>query len=393
MKTNSKLSAYILRGSTAALVFSYVIVALCSAIHLPEQPHKAPPPQDNAASGVNILGYDNINQSAQGHDFTIANNLFIDVSSANWGGYGRLFQVLNNARNVTFSHNTGFADGSVLFADLEPSTGFVYQNNLATNGQYGVLGTDYASGTSTLAHYFPGYIFSANAFIGAPNSGSYPSGNFFPAGIANVGFVNYSNGNYALSSGSPYYTAGSNGTSIGVDTTALNSALTAVSAVSTTSSSTTTGSSSSGTTTGSSSGTTTGSSGSSSTGTTTRIEQNASGVTYSGAWTSNNYSGQSRGSAVLAADAGSRASLTFTGTGVNWIGFRDAWSGLANVYLNGVLKDTVDTYAATDGYQVPLWSISGLPYGPYTLDVEVAGKKNAASNGFWVWVDAFDYLP
>jgi hypothetical protein len=53
MKTNSKLSAYILRRSTAALLFSCVIVALCSAIHLPEQPPKAPPPQDNAAFGAN----------------------------------------------------------------------------------------------------------------------------------------------------------------------------------------------------------------------------------------------------------------------------------------------------------------------------------------------------
>ena len=53
MKTKNKLSAYILRGSTAALLFSCVIVALCSAINLPEQPPKAPPPQDNAAFGAN----------------------------------------------------------------------------------------------------------------------------------------------------------------------------------------------------------------------------------------------------------------------------------------------------------------------------------------------------
>ena len=53
MKTNSKLSAYILRGSTAALLFSCVIVALCSAINLPEQAPKAPAPQDNAAFGAN----------------------------------------------------------------------------------------------------------------------------------------------------------------------------------------------------------------------------------------------------------------------------------------------------------------------------------------------------
>jgi hypothetical protein len=53
MKTKSKLNAYILRGSTTALLVSCVIVALCSAINLPEQPPKARPPRGNAAFGAN----------------------------------------------------------------------------------------------------------------------------------------------------------------------------------------------------------------------------------------------------------------------------------------------------------------------------------------------------
>src|SRR5262245_47818849 len=57
MKTKSKLSAYILRGSTTALLVSCVIVALCSAINLPEQPPKAHPPRGNAVFGAN--GHDN----------------------------------------------------------------------------------------------------------------------------------------------------------------------------------------------------------------------------------------------------------------------------------------------------------------------------------------------
>jgi hypothetical protein len=53
MKTNSKLSAYILRGTTAALLFSCVIVGLCLAINLPEQPLKVLAPQSNVAFGTN----------------------------------------------------------------------------------------------------------------------------------------------------------------------------------------------------------------------------------------------------------------------------------------------------------------------------------------------------
>src|SRR5205809_4898987 len=53
MKTNNKLSAYILRGSTTALLFSCVIVALCSAINPPEQPPKARPPGGDALFDAN----------------------------------------------------------------------------------------------------------------------------------------------------------------------------------------------------------------------------------------------------------------------------------------------------------------------------------------------------
>jgi hypothetical protein len=54
MKTKTKLSAYILRGSTTALLFSCVIVALCSAINPPEQAPTIIPPQDNAGFGANV---------------------------------------------------------------------------------------------------------------------------------------------------------------------------------------------------------------------------------------------------------------------------------------------------------------------------------------------------
>ena len=53
MTTKSKISAYILRGSAAMLLVSCVIVALSSAINLPNRPPKVPAPQNNTAFGVN----------------------------------------------------------------------------------------------------------------------------------------------------------------------------------------------------------------------------------------------------------------------------------------------------------------------------------------------------
>ena len=53
MKTKTKISAYILRSSAAALLFSCMIVALSSAINVPNHPAKFAAPQNNTAFGVN----------------------------------------------------------------------------------------------------------------------------------------------------------------------------------------------------------------------------------------------------------------------------------------------------------------------------------------------------
>ena len=53
MKTKSKISAYILRGSAAALLVSCVIVAISSAINLPSRHPHVPAQQNNTAFGVN----------------------------------------------------------------------------------------------------------------------------------------------------------------------------------------------------------------------------------------------------------------------------------------------------------------------------------------------------
>ncbi|PYI61428.1 MAG: hypothetical protein DMC60_05430, partial [Verrucomicrobia bacterium] len=53
MKTKSQISAYILRGAAAALLFSCVVIALSSAINLPGRHPTVPASQNDAASGVN----------------------------------------------------------------------------------------------------------------------------------------------------------------------------------------------------------------------------------------------------------------------------------------------------------------------------------------------------
>ncbi len=63
MKTKSKISAYILRSSAAALLFSCVIVAFSSAINLPNKHSKLPAPQNDTTLGVS--GQDNASSVAK----------------------------------------------------------------------------------------------------------------------------------------------------------------------------------------------------------------------------------------------------------------------------------------------------------------------------------------
>src|SRR5437762_4706111 len=130
---------------------------------------------------------------------------------------------------------------------------------------------------------------------------------------------------------------------------------------------------------------------------TTLFEQNSSPVTYGGPWSGtwfvNNNSLHSGGSAALAMDAGSKATFAFTGTSVTWKGYRDEWSGIANVYVDGVLKATIDTYASPSKAQTPIYSIAGLTRASHTLTIEATQTNNSSSGGAWVWIDVFEITP
>jgi hypothetical protein len=124
-----------------------------------------------------------------------------------------------------------------------------------------------------------------------------------------------------------------------------------------------------------------------------RIEQNNAAMTYTGHWYANNSSVLSGGSAALAVDAGSRATLNFTGSGVSWITYQDQWSGMARVYIDGDLKTTIDNYASPARAGVAAYTIGGLGPGTHTITIEATGTRNGSSQGSWVWVDAFDVTP
>ena len=120
-----------------------------------------------------------------------------------------------------------------------------------------------------------------------------------------------------------------------------------------------------------------------------RFEETGPAVTRTGSWSKNSLPANSGGTAMLTMDAGARAVFAFSGASVTWVGYRDEWCGLADVFLDGVFQTTVDTYAAQARPQAPLYSVSGLREGKHTLTIEAKGTRGSGSSGSWVWVDAF----
>jgi hypothetical protein len=125
---------------------------------------------------------------------------------------------------------------------------------------------------------------------------------------------------------------------------------------------------------------------------TTRVQETDPSTTYTAGWTQgtrfNFWSGET---AAFSATAGARATFTFTGTAVRWIGQRAMNGGIARVLLDGVQVAQVDTFAPVqEEFQAVVYSATGLPSTSHTLAIEVTGTQNPSSQGAFIYVDAFD---
>ena len=175
----------------------------------------------HSAGAINILGYDDTEAagSALTERITVRNNLFEDIDPAGWGGgLTRVFLIGQGASRVTFDSNTIIhGTSTVLSAYGAPMPYFVFTNNIALHGKYGVMGASSSSGNATLATYFPGCVFSNNVLAGG-DSTRYPPGNTFPTLAEwNASFVDPENGDYRLRSSSVFYAKGMGGSVPGTD--------------------------------------------------------------------------------------------------------------------------------------------------------------------------------
>ena len=122
----------------------------------------------------------------------------------------------------------------------------------------------------------------------------------------------------------------------------------------------------------------------------TRFQENHPAIAYSGDWFHGNVNRTwSEGSASTSATAGARVTFTFSGTSVSWIGLRKLSTGVAQVFLDDVFVQEINTYEPfpIEGYQHTVFRADGLASGTHTLTIE------SASSGGFIVVDAFDVRP
>jgi hypothetical protein len=119
----------------------------------------------------------------------------------------------------------------------------------------------------------------------------------------------------------------------------------------------------------------------------TAVSQSSSSVRYGGTWANSTSTTWWGGTARSSSTKGSTASFTFTGRSIAWVGLKAANRGKAYVYINGVLKATVDLYSATTLKQRLVWSASYSTSATRTITIRVlgtSGRPRVDVDGFLV---------
>lgn len=116
-------------------------------------------------------------------------------------------------------------------------------------------------------------------------------------------------------------------------------------------------------------------------------------IQYGADWTQGNRDkAYSEGATAESNTIGAQATITFTGTGINWVGARGPQCGIARLFLDGTFVEDFDTYAQTEGPQHSDFTVRNLAAGTHTLTIQIIGK-NQISTDAWILIDAFDVMP
>ena len=184
----------------------------------------------NTGSGFVLTGLDP-GASAIMSRITITDNVMSGINVAPWfDGDGRGFLINNNPIDLVVAHNTVLDPTNTAITFGGPTTTpplrLVFRDNIVGGGQYGVKGPGLGAAAS-FAAFMPSGGYLGNVLTLQPATG-YPAGNFFTSSLAAVGFTNAGAGDFHLTSGSAYWSKGTDMVNPGADVDAMNTAITGV---------------------------------------------------------------------------------------------------------------------------------------------------------------------
>jgi len=152
--------------------------------------------------------------------YLFEHNVWIDIDQKKWTNYSYadccagLVQILSDADNTIFRHNTGLQKhGNFLSAAGSSNDGVVVSDNIVNHGLYGIA--------DIIPTAIPGANITNNVIIGTKLDLTKYPGNFNSVDTASVGFVGGANpvnvSDFALLSTSPFKGRATNGTDPGAD--------------------------------------------------------------------------------------------------------------------------------------------------------------------------------
>ncbi|GEM_PF-3381527 len=155
------------------------------------------------------------------------NNVVTGIGASTLGFVGSVFVMATNSslfrNNTCISDAAGLSSGATQSSDwTTPTQDTVIHSNIVHRHSFGMKQASVVEGTSSIiAAHGTTDAFLNNTLVG-PSGSTYPSSTQRPAAFADVGFVDFPNGDYRLNSTSPVKGTGLLGVDPGADVAAIN---------------------------------------------------------------------------------------------------------------------------------------------------------------------------
>jgi hypothetical protein len=181
----------------------------------------------NTGNGFNLAANPSGMPAIPAQRIVITDNVLENIGQGIFTGSGHSLQLLGDLRDVVMRHNTITSAGAgggfaVMLGSLPQVQRFVLHSNIMTRGGFGIKGGGTTEGTASLNYFAPGYTVSNNVIVGSGVQGPYPANTWFTSSFGNVGFANFSGGDFHLSGSSPYLGKGYDGREVGADIDQVN---------------------------------------------------------------------------------------------------------------------------------------------------------------------------